>query len=106
MFRSYYDMYGLDYNAMRYFNVYGPRMDIHGKYTEVLIAWYHLIKDGNQPLIYGDGKQSMDFVYVEDVARANILALKSDVSDEVFNVAKGVETSLEELRPPGLMPRL
>lgn len=97
MFRSFHDMFGLNYNAMRYFNVYGPRMDVYGKYTEVLIRWYHLIKDGKQPLIYGDGKQTMDFVYVEDVARANILALKAEVTDEVFNVASGVESSLEEL---------
>lgn len=97
IFRSFYDMYGLAYNAMRYFNVYGPRMDIHGKYTEVLIRWYHLIKQGSQPLIFGDGKQSMDFISVEDVARANILALKAPVSDEAFNVACGVETNLHEL---------
>ena len=97
MFRAFHDMYGLRYNAMRYFNVYGPRMDIYGKYTEVLIRWYQTIKKGDQPLIYGDGKQSMDFVSVEDVARANILALKAPVSDEVFNVASGVETTLEEL---------
>ncbi len=97
LFRSFYDMYALDYDAMRYFNVYGPRMDTHGKYTEVLIRWYHLIREGKQPLIYGDGKQTMDFVYVEDVARANMLALKSPVADQVFNVASGIETSLEEL---------
>ncbi len=97
MFRSFHDMYGLDYNAMRYFNVYGPRMDTHGKYTEVLIRWWHLINEGKPPLIFGDGRQTMDFVYVADVARANILALKSDATDEVFNVAGGVETSLEEL---------
>ena len=97
VFRSFYDMYGLRYNAMRYFNVYGPRMDIFGKYTEVLIRWYHLIKKNSPPLIYGDGKQSMDFVSVEDVARATILALTTPVADEVFNVACGVETTLEEL---------
>ena len=97
IFRSFYDMYGLRYNAMRYFNVYGPRMDIFGKYTEVLIRWYHLIKKNSPPLIYGDGKQSMDFVSVEDVARATILALTAPVTDEVFNVACGVETTLEEL---------
>jgi UDP-glucose 4-epimerase len=97
IFRSFYDMYGLGYNAMRYFNVYGPRMDTHGKYTEVLIRWYHLIKQNSQPLIYGDGKQSMDFISVEDIARANILALKSPVNDEAFNVACGVETNLQEL---------
>jgi UDP-glucose 4-epimerase len=97
IFRAFYDMYGLGYNAMRYFNVYGPRMDTFGKYTEVLIRWYHLIRKNSQPLIYGDGKQSMDFISVEDVARANILALRAPVNDEAFNVACGVETSLEEL---------
>lgn len=97
MFRSFCSMYGLSYAMLRYFNVYGPRMDIHGKYTEVLIRWYDAIRAGTEPLIYGDGKQTMDFVYIEDVARANILALKADVKDEVFNVASGVETSLEEL---------
>jgi UDP-glucose 4-epimerase len=97
VFRSFYDMYGLQYNAMRYFNVYGPRMDVYGKYTEVLIRWYHLIKKNSPPLIFGDGKQSMDFVSVEDVARATILALTAPVCDQVFNVACGVETTLEEL---------
>lgn len=97
MLRSFYHMFGLDYAALRFFNVYGPRMDRHGKYTEVLIRWHDLIKDNKPPLIYGDGKQTMDFIYVEDVARAAILALKSDVSDEVFNVARGEETSLTEL---------
>jgi UDP-glucose 4-epimerase len=97
IFRSFYDMYGLAYNAMRYFNVYGPRMDTFGKYTEVLVRWYQMIRKNSPPLIYGDGKQSMDFISVEDIARANVLALKSPVKDEVFNVACGVETTLEEL---------
>ena len=97
MFRALKDMHGLDYNVMRYFNVFGPRMDVCGKYTEVLINWYKLIKAGERPKIYGKGDHTMDFVYVEDVARANILALKSDISDEAFNVASGVETSLSEL---------
>jgi UDP-glucose 4-epimerase len=97
LLRSFNDMYGLPYVALRYFNVYGPRMDIHGKYTEVLIRWMERIDAGQAPLILGDGAQTMDFVYVEDVARANVLALASDVSDDVFNVATGVETSLNEL---------
>ena len=67
-------MYGLDYVALRYFNVYGPRMDVHGLYTEVLIRWMERIAAGQPPLIFGDGSQTMDFVYVEDIARANILA--------------------------------
>ncbi|HUK63134.1 MAG TPA: NAD-dependent epimerase/dehydratase family protein [Dongiaceae bacterium] len=97
LLRSYNDMFGLPYVALRYFNVYGPRMDIHGKYTEVLIRWMERIADGTGPLILGDGKQTMDFVYIEDVARSNILALESEVTDDVFNIASGVETSLNEL---------
>ena len=97
LMRSFNDMYGLPYVALRYFNIYGPRMDIHGKYTEVLIRWMERIAAGEPPLILGDGKTTMDFVYIEDVARSNILALASDVSDEVFNIASGVETSLNQL---------
>jgi UDP-glucose 4-epimerase len=97
LLRSFNDMYGLNYVALRYFNVYGPRMDIYGAYTEVLIRWMDRIIDGKAPLIFGDGKQTMDFVYAPDIARANILAAEADVSDEVFNVASGVETSLNDL---------
>jgi UDP-glucose 4-epimerase len=94
MLRSFNDMYGLNYVALRYFNVYGPRMDVFGKYTEVLIRWLDCIDRGNTPKIFGDGKQTMDFVFADDVARANCLAMTSDVSDEVINVASGQETSL------------
>jgi UDP-glucose 4-epimerase len=97
LLRSYLAMYGLPYVALRYFNVYGPRMDIHGKYTEVLIRWMERIADGKPPLIFGDGLQTMDFVYIDDIARANVLALASEVSGEVFNVASGAETSLRDL---------
>ena len=97
LFRSFNDMYGLDYVMLRYFNVYGPRMDVHGVYTEVLIRWMARIAAGEPPLIFGDGSQTMDFVFSEDIARANLLAAESDATDEVFNVASGVETSLDEL---------
>jgi dTDP-4-amino-4,6-dideoxygalactose transaminase len=97
LFRSFHDMYGLNYVALRYFNVYGSRMDIHGAYTEVLIRWMERIAAGLPPLVFGDGTQTMDFISVEDVARANILAAESTVNDEVFNIASGVETSLNEL---------
>ena len=97
LLRSFNDMYGLQYVALRYFNVYGPRMDIHGKYTEVLIRWMERIEAGEPPLILGDGTQTMDFVHVLDVARANIAALMSDVSDDVLNVGSGTETGLSEL---------
>ena len=97
MLRSYHDMHGLDYVALRYFNIYGPRMDTEGKYTEVMIKWLDCIRDGKAPLIFGDGSTSMDFVYVSDIALANILALESDVTDEAFNVGYQRETSLKEL---------
>lgn len=97
LLRSFTEMYGLKYVALRYFNVYGPRMDVHGVYTEVLIRWMERIVNGEPPLIFGDGKQTMDFVDARDIARANILAAKADVTDEVFNIASGQETSLLEL---------
>ncbi len=97
LLRSFNDMYELPYVALRYFNVYGARMDMHGAYTEVLIRWMDRILEGKPPLIFGDGQQTMDFVYVEDIARANVLAMQSDVTDDVFNVASGVETSLNDL---------
>jgi UDP-glucose 4-epimerase len=97
LLRSYHAMYGLPYVALRYFNVYGPRMDTHGKYTEVLVRWIDRIAQGQPPLILGDGHQTMDFVYIDDVAKANVLALQSDCDDDVINVASSRETSLREL---------
>jgi UDP-glucose 4-epimerase len=89
LLRSFADTYDLRYVALRYFNVYGPRMDMHGKYTEVMIRWMERIESGLPPIIFGDGRQTMDFIDVRDVARANVLAAKSDATDEVFNVASG-----------------
>jgi UDP-glucose 4-epimerase len=97
LLRSMHAMHGLDYVALRYFNVYGPRMDVHGLYTEVLVRWMERITAGEPPLILGDGSQTMDFVYMEDIARANMLAAQTDLTDVVFNVASGTETSLLEL---------
>jgi UDP-glucose 4-epimerase len=97
LLRSYHAMAGLDYVALRYFNVYGPRMDIHGVYTEVLVRWMERIESGIPPLVLGDGHQTMDFVFIDDVARANVLAATSGEVDAVFNVASGTETSLLEL---------
>jgi UDP-glucose 4-epimerase len=97
LMRSFHSMRDLEYVALRYFNVYGPRMDIHGVYTEVLVRWMERIAAGEAPLILGDGSQTMDFVYIGDVARSNLLAAEADVNDEVFNVASGTETSLLEL---------
>jgi UDP-glucose 4-epimerase len=97
LLRSFSDMYGLNYVALRYFNVYGTRMDLHGKYTEVLIRWIQRMAAGEPPLIFGTGSQTMDFLDVRDVARANMLAMKADVTDEAFNIASGCETSLLQL---------
>jgi UDP-glucose 4-epimerase len=94
MLRSFHSMRGLDYIALRYFNVYGPRMDVHGLYTEVLIRWMERIDQGLPPLIFGDGQQTMDFVVTTDIARANLLAAESTVTDTVLNIGSNTETSL------------
>jgi UDP-glucose 4-epimerase len=90
-------MYGLNYVALRYFNVYGPRMDAFGYYTEVMIRWMERLADGKPCVILGDGSQTMDFIFVEDVARANIMAANASITDDVINVASETETSLTEL---------
>jgi UDP-glucose 4-epimerase len=95
--RSFRSMYGLDYCVLRYFNVYGPRMDVHGAYTEVLVRWMERIDDGLPPLIFGSGNQTMDFVFTTDIARANLLAAAGEVREGVYNIASGTETSLLEL---------
>ena len=97
LLRSFNEMYGLDYVALRYFNVYGPRMDVYGAYTEVLIRWMERIAAGLPPIIMGEGTQTMDLVHVRDIARANVLAAGSEATDAVFNVASGTETSLNDL---------
>ena len=97
LLRSFHAMSGLDYVALRYFNVIGPRMDVHGLYTEVLVRWIERIMAGEPLLILGDGQQTMDFIDVRDVARANILAAQAPATDVALNVASGVETSLREL---------
>ena len=97
LLRSLHDMHGLDYVALRYFNVYGPGMDLHGRYTEVLIRWMEKLERDEPPIIFGDGLQTMDFVDVRDVARANLFAAECPVTDMVFNVGMGAETSLIEL---------
>lgn len=94
MMRSFRTMYGLNHVLLRYFNVYGPRMDVHGVYTEVLVRWMERIADGQAPLVFGDGHQTMDFVFTTDIARANLLAMGSDAREGVYNVASGTETSL------------
>jgi UDP-glucose 4-epimerase len=83
--------------GLRYFNVYGPRMDVTGAYTEVFVRWLDCIDKGERPQIHGDGSTTMDTIYVGDVARANILAAQSDVDFGAYNIAGGSETSLLDL---------
>jgi UDP-glucose 4-epimerase len=92
--RSFNEMYGLSSVGLRYFNVYGTRMDVTGAYTEVFIRWLDCIDENRRPQIHGDGSASMDFINVEDISRANILAMKSSRVDDVYNVASQTETTL------------
>ena len=96
-FRAYYEQHGLDYVGLRYMNVYGPRMDYKGTYVSVIMKVLDKIDAGERPVIFGDGSQAYDFVHVGDVARANILAMKSDATDVNLNVGTGIKTSIKEL---------
>lgn len=97
LFRAFNEMYDLDYVGLRYMNVYGPRQDYRGVYTSVIMKILDRLDEGKPPIVYGDGSQTYDFVYVGDVARANILALASSVTDRFFNVGTGVGTSLKKM---------
>ena len=92
---AYHDNYGLSTISLRYFNVYGPRMK-PGPYAGVIIKFIQRIKEGKPPIIYGDGTQTRDFIYVEDVARANIVALKTRATGS-YNIGTGKETSINQL---------
>jgi UDP-glucose 4-epimerase len=96
-FRAFNEQHGLDYVGLRYMNVYGPRMDYKGTYVSVIMKVLDKIEAGEPPLIFGDGSQAYDFIHVDDVARANILSLKSDASDVFLNVGMGVQTTINEL---------
>lgn len=95
--RAFAHLHGLPVVTLRYFNVYGPRMDIRSKYTEVMVKWLDRIDAGQPLLINGDGSASADYVYIADVARANLLACEVPVTDAIVNVCSGVETPLREL---------
>jgi UDP-glucose 4-epimerase len=97
LLRTFNDTHGLDYVALRYFNAYGPRMDIHGRYTEVLIRWMERIEAGLPPIVFGDGSQTMDMAHVDDIARANVLAARAPATDVALNIGSGTETSLLQL---------
>jgi UDP-glucose 4-epimerase len=97
MMRAFFHRYGVNYCGLRYMNVYGPRQDYKGTYIAVIMKILDNLDQGKPPIVYGDGSQSYDFIYVEDAANANVCALKSDSVDQFYNVGKGVKTSIKEL---------
>ena len=97
MARAYFQRYGLDYVALRYMNIYGPRQDYMGAYVAVVMKILDRIDRGEPPVVYGDGTQSYDFIYVEDAADCNVLAARSDATDRFYNVGAGVETTIREI---------
>ena len=97
MFRAIYEQDGLPYVGYRYMNIYGPRMDYEGTYVSVIMKALDRIFAGQSPIIFGDGSQMYDFIFVEDVAEANILGMKADCADEFFNIGMGIGTTINEL---------
>lgn len=97
LFRAFNQQHGLDYVGLRYMNIYGPRMDYMGTYVSVIMKVLDRLDEGLPPIIFGDGTQSYDFIHVDDIARANVLAMKSEATDDFYNVGMGVKTSLNEL---------
>jgi len=97
MMKAYHKRYGLNGVGLRYMNVYGPRQDYKGTYIAVIMKILDNLDKGLPPVIYGDGSQSYDFIYVGDTARANVCALKSDVPFGFYNIGRGIKTSIKEL---------
>lgn len=94
--KSFYDSYGLNYTALRYFNVFGPKQDKNSQYAAVIPNFISALLEGKQPVIYGDGEQTRDFVFVKDIVKANICACKSDYNG-IVNIASGVKLSINDL---------
>lgn len=97
MFKSLGHRYGLPWVGLRYMNVYGPRQDYKGAYIAVMMKILDRIEQGLAPVVYGDGGQRYDFIYVGDVAQANVLAMQADASGSNYNVGRGTGTSIKEL---------
>ena len=94
--KSFYESYGLNYTALRYFNVFGPKQDKNSQYAAVIPNFISAILENKEPVIYGDGEQTRDFVFVGDVARANINACKSNYNG-VVNIASGKKITVNDL---------
>lgn len=90
-------LYGMETVALRYFNVFGPRQDPSSPYSGVITKFVSALKSGKQPIIFGDGMQTRDFVFVSDVVQANLKAMTAEVAGRVFNIANGVQVSIKEM---------
>lgn len=97
MCRAFYHRYGLNYVGLRYMNVYGPRQDYRGAYIAVIMKILDRLDKGLSPIVYGDGSQAYDFIYVSDCAKANLCAMKADTTDTFYNVGRGIQTTIKEL---------
>ena len=97
IFKSLGARYGLSWAGLRYMNVYGPRQDYKGAYIAVMMKILDRLDQGQPPVVYGDGSQQYDFIHVVDVARANVAALRSDVTGNCYNVGRGIGTSIKEI---------
>ncbi len=97
MCTAYNDRYGLSVVGLRYMNVYGPGQDQHAVYSGVVPIMLNKIDANEAPTINGDGSQAYDFIYVEDVARCNVAAIKSDVTFGYYNVGTEVQTTIKKL---------
>ena len=97
MLTAYHYRYQLNFVGLRYMNVYGPRQDYRGAYIAVIMKMLDAIDKNQSPIIYGDGDEAFDFIYVEDCAKANICAMKSSSNNGFYNVGTGVKTSLKEI---------
>lgn len=97
MCRAFYDRYGLDYVGLRYMNVYGPYQDQTAAYTGVIPIMMNKIQANETPEINGDGSQAYDFIAVSDVARANVLAMQSEATDQFYNIGTGKQTTIRNL---------
>ena len=95
--RAFAQLHDVHTTTLRYFNVYGPRMDVRSRFVEVMVRWLNLIDEGKPLTLFGDGSSSVDFVYVGDVVRANLLACETDRPTAIVNVCSGVETKMRDL---------
>jgi UDP-glucose 4-epimerase len=97
MCRAFHHRYGLNYVGLRYMNVYGSRQDYRGAYIAVIMKILDRLDQGLPPIVYGDGSQAYDFIYVSDCASANLCAAKTDTLGTFYNVGRGIQTTIREL---------